>query len=340
MIKIKRDNLNDLALAHYKSVVEQRPGKRDWPLSKLLKRLQKEYADTSDEYKMIAELLVKIVMVKDDPETSIITCKPKKLEEQYKYFLNKYPALHIDTVFKTALKTAFFYGDYDKWGAYNLADKLAVNTCPYCNRQSTFTLGTDESHGTRPQFDHYINRAAAPYFSLSFYNLVPSCYICNSNLKHDTFFSLDDYIHPYHDDLTEDVVFTIGVKEIEFIDGKAEAYNLVFKRSDKTTKPESETDRALKTYADFKLTDLYSKHKDFIDELIQKSRTYTTDYIDSLYNTYKGTLFDKKEEVYKMLLSNYFLIDELEKRPLAKLTRDISKELEFLSEGVLASFGI
>lgn len=339
MIKIKRDNLKGLALAHYKRITVQKENSDQWTLSKHLNNLRLKYPNVNgDEYKMLTELIVDIEMIGDDPETSIITASPKTLEDKYKHYKNIYPVLHEKAKFKEELKTAFFYGTYAKWGAYDLANSLKVNTCPYCNRQSTYTLGTDGAAGTRPQFDHYINRKYAPYFSLSFYNLIPSCYICNSNLKHDTFFSIDEYIHPYVDDLTDDVLFSIGPNKIEFMDGKADAYNLFLVRSKLTTKPELETDRALKTYHDFRLQDLYENHKDYVDELIQKSRTYTADYIDGLFDAYKGSLFEKKEDVYRMILSNYFLVDELEKRPLAKLTRDISRELEFLSNDIAAAF--
>jgi hypothetical protein len=339
MIKIKRDNLKELALAHYKRITVQKENSDQWTLSKHLNNLRSKYPDIdSDEHRMLTELIADTAMVGDDPETSIITALPKTLEKKYVYYKSTYPVLHETQKFKEELKTAFFYGTYAKWGAYELANSLEVNTCPYCNRQSTYTLGTDTATGTRPQFDHYINRKCAPYFSLSFYNLIPSCYICNSNLKHDAFFSIDEYTHPYVDDLTDDVVFSIGPDSIDFIDGKADAYSLVLVRSKFTNKPILETDRALKTYADFRLKDLYENHKDYVDELIQKSRTYTAEYIEGLFDSYKGTLFEKKEDVYRMLLSNYFLVDELEKRPLAKLTRDISKELEFLSNDIAVTY--
>lgn len=50
------------------------------------------------------------------------------------------------------------------------------------------------------------------------------------------------------------------------------------------------------------------------------------DRIDELYNQYPE-LFSSRDEVLNMVVSNYINADDLGKRPLAKLTRDICNEL-------------
>ena len=39
-----------------------------------------------------------------------------------------------------------------------------------------------------------------PYLALSFYNLIPSCYSCNSTYKGTKLFSIKTHTHPYVDD--------------------------------------------------------------------------------------------------------------------------------------------
>ena len=76
----------------------------------------------------------------------------------------------------------FFTTDNDGKWAYNHSLRMGLNVCPYCNTQYTFTIKTSRGR-TRPQYDHFFKKSKHPYFALSFYNLIPSCYVCNANLK-------------------------------------------------------------------------------------------------------------------------------------------------------------
>lgn len=66
-----------------------------------------------------------------------------------------------------------------RYCAYDLARNIDLNTCVYCNRNYTSTV----EKITRPQFDHYFSQTQHPLLALSFFNLIPSCAICNSNIK-------------------------------------------------------------------------------------------------------------------------------------------------------------
>ncbi len=65
-----------------------------------------------------------------------------------------------------------------------------------------------------------------------------------------------------------------------------------------------------------------------IEKLIKKQHMYSDDYIESLYKQYEGTLFKNMEHLKGIIFDNYISDDELHKRPLAKLTKDIITELE------------
>lgn len=331
MIAIKRSNLLALAKSHYENLMVRKSGSKVKLLEKYLTDLRSEYLATSFQYAFIHLLISDIQMSGGDIESSILTCTPKTLQSRYAFYNVNFPLLAQDDLLLGKLSKCFYYTNYEKWGAYKLAEDLGVNVCPYCNRSYTFTIGNDLSKGTRPQFDHYINKAAAPYFSLSFFNLIPSCYVCNSGFKKDKMLNVASYIHPYVDDYTDEVVFSIGAKNIRFINGNADSYSLDLVPSSQTTLPASEIKRITDTYEIFRLAELYQKHKDYVNELIQKSVVFTPSHIQAVYKQFKGTLFNNPEDARKMLLGNYYLLDELEKRPLAKLTRDISIELEKLS---------
>lgn len=330
MIAIKRNNLPALAKLHYERIMIKGPLPRAKLLNRCLTDLGNGYAAGSYQLNFINLLLGDVQMKHNDLETSIITCTPSNLQKRYQFYLTNNSLAHQDEVFMKKLAKCFYYSSYDKWGAYLFAESLGVNVCPYCNRAYTFTIGSDLSKGTRPHFDHYINKAIAPYFSLSFFNLIPSCYVCNSGFKKDRLLDVADYIHPYLDDYTDEVVFTIGAKNIRFINGNSEAYSLNLVPSYLSKLSVRELQRISATYDLFRLSELYEKHKDYVDELIQTAISFTPSRVNAVYNDFKGTLFKSREDAKKMLLGNYFMLDDLEKRPLAKLTRDISSELERL----------
>jgi hypothetical protein len=52
--------------------------------------------------------------------------------------------------------------------------------------------------------------------------------------------------------------------------------------------------------------------------------------IEDIYNRHEGDLFSSIEEVRKMIIGNYANAEDYSKRPLAKLSNDISKELWLL----------
>lgn len=72
----------------------------------------------------------------------------------------------------------------------------------------------------------------------------------------------------------------------------------------------------------FKLDELYKQHKDIVLDLLIKKVHYPKSYIDELSN-----FGFNKEEIYRYLVNNYLKDEDLHKRPLSKLIKDISEEL-------------
>jgi hypothetical protein len=261
--------------------------------------------------------------VKGDCSTSIIVAEPNELAKRIEHYNLVYCSLLANEIFrKEILDEVFFYESYDKWQAYRWAKIIKADVCPYCNRQYTFTLETTDGR-TRPQYDHFFDKATYPYLSLSFYNLVPSCSICNSSLKGSEKFTLETNVHPYLEGFNNDIKFSIRPRNINFINGKPEAYKIIFRYN---LKDMDKARRAASNIRTFKLHSLYNMHKDSIDELIIKSRIYNKEYIKSLFTQYKD-LFTSIDDVKRMVIANYHRDDELGKRTLSKFISDIAEEL-------------
>ena len=57
---------------------------------------------------------------------------------------------------------------------------------------------------------------------------------------------------------------------------------------------------------------------------------YNDSYLDELLAQYEGTLFKNKEDLQRLITCGYVNDKDLHKRPLSKLTKDISQELGLL----------
>jgi len=194
-----------------------------------------------------------------------------------------------------------------KYSAYEFVEKLGLDTCPYCNRNYTFVVRKGK---LRPEIDHFYPKTIYPYLAVNFFNLIPSCQTCNKTKSNNMNF---EWINPY--DIQEnDFKFTYIPNNIEFTVVKKEKYNFdSFEIELKGNKSNKEL---------FKLEELYKQHKDIVQELLIKKAYYPQSYITELSN-----FGFSEDEIYRYLFSNYNKEEDLHKRPLSKLIRDISQEL-------------
>ncbi|HNM06725.1 MAG TPA: hypothetical protein PKK05_27645, partial [Leptospiraceae bacterium] len=303
MIQIKRNDFDKLAQAFCDRLIIKQKRKQT-----LIERLRNSPQRNQPIYGTIIRDL-----------QNIITANPDDLElikNKYEGIFNKMRKNKIKDIKKEILNI-FNYSNYEWWGAYQLALDLNVKTCPYCNRQYTFTVekikGKGTPSGTRPEFDHFYDKDTYPYLSLSFYNLIPSCHICNSNLKGKKQFSINTNVHPYREGFGDTVKFSMKIlntnhlskanqknqpplpelKElvkdkknfkVDFFAGNLDSFEIVFK-PDRPTPMNNPTHliyRAYNNIETFRLKDLYNMHKDIASELIQKAVMYNNTYINNL----------------------------------------------------------
>ncbi len=215
----------------------------------------------------------------------------------------------------------------NKWGVELIQD-LNMNVCPFCNREYIFKFEDTKQNKSRilASLDHFYDKDTYPFLSVSFYNLIPSCTICNSKFKHTKNFYINQHLHPYEDDFNKKAKFT---HFFNIVNDENKHYSIFSKqRISLDLMPIDSTDIKTKnTIETFRLKELYNEHKDIILELLQKAEIYNDTYIDELMNQYEGTLFKNREDLLRLITCGYVNDEDLHKRPLSKLIKDISKEL-------------
>jgi hypothetical protein len=69
---------------------------------------------------------------------------------------------------------------------------IEVHICYYCNIDFINTFKKNNETKNAFTLDHVLEKADYPFLALSLYNLVPSCYVCNSKVK-DSKIPFDDF---------------------------------------------------------------------------------------------------------------------------------------------------
>ena len=224
---------------------------------------------------------------------------------------------------------------------FKLAKALKTNVCVYCNREYISTIS--DLRGQKiisPAFDHFLSQSEYPYLAISLFNLIPSCYSCNSQLKLAEKFTLDDYLYPHELSYESKAVFKVlwigkeikskykddEIINIDDLSIKIEPLSSPTERKIFGDPTLSETKRKgnLKVFKTELVYD--SIHKDSVHEIITQFRVHTKSDVESLKKSYKFIKDDSN--VYRFYFKNYLNEEDFNKRPLARLTRDIAKQME------------
>lgn len=219
---------------------------------------------------------------------------------------------------KEQVKKVFQYeGWFDlkkktKYDAYSLAENLDIPTCVYCNRMYTKTV-SKRGKITRPSFDHWFSKSTHPLLSLSFFNLIPSCNVCNSGVKGQEPFGLLTHFHPYYKP-------SVAGEQIKF--------RFSFDHLDYTTfkfKIISSNANSKRSVEAFKLSEIYETHEDEITDLRRLRDLYSPAYLEMLKKNILPGVPD--EEIYRLAFSTHLDEANFNRRPLSKMKKDILTEL-------------
>jgi len=279
--------------------------------SKSISRKKKKYRVT----KQIKQLLEKLL--DEQKLKSILLADTNELIEIIKKYENNQnlkKARYTKEALHNILYKIFVDYGYEKIDKLQFIENIGLGSCPYCNRNYIFT--TSKKGSIKPEIDHFYPKSLYPYLACCYFNLIPSCPTCNgfgAKEAKDTF-----YVYPISNPYTIkpiDFHFSIKPQKVDFIDDvKKEQYDFAnFEIDIYGNKANLEI---------FHLEELYKQHKDIVLELLIKKVYYPQSYINELSN-----FGFTQDEIYRYLFSNYNQDEDLHKRPLSKLVRDISEEL-------------
>ena len=280
------------------------------------------------------------------PDTSIISklliAEPEELIKLNNLLMNALQKLYVRKAHlnKLLLKVFNYDGIFDdssKKRAFELSKNIGTQTCCYCNRQYTFTI--EHTHPkmdkkgdwtvkgaknakeriARPAFDHWFPKSQYPLLSLSLYNLIPSCHICNSSAKGSSQVNLTNYIHPY--------VHRPGHPDIRF---KAVPSVLPSKKwTIEIKRPEnSPEDNTIKLFC---LDDIYKLHDSLeVKDIMDFKDNYPDGYITDLKNRLRAEQISSsltQKDIFRMLFGIEYDEDKVLSRPLGKMKRDLIEEI-------------
>lgn len=267
----------------------------------------------------------------------ILISNPEELNQVNKDYISFCTAPGIGKIknIKRGLSSVVNYDWFTKKDAkyycgYDLANKLNVKSCPYCNRNYTVTVANGKSRIVRPDFDHFFPKKQYPLLALSFYNLIPSCLICNRTIKNQAKIVYGKYIHPYEEGygtalkinyFPTDTDSSVGLKtnyEIHTLLNQLESIK---------------AQKCLDSFNLFKLKEIYKEsHNGEIADIIRKHYVSNGRYLEILKKAFPG--IGSIDELYRLAFANYFFEDDFEKRPLSKLTKDVVEQLVFTYPGL------
>ncbi|WXR60507.1 hypothetical protein WG909_09280 [Peptostreptococcaceae bacterium AGR-M142] len=285
--------------------------------------IKEKIEEHKDKYRDIYDFLIKNLDV-------IAVGEMSKLKEEVIDFYSK--NIKGNSKKYELIKEIFNYNNFIKnknkikykdkeisWNRHKLISLLGIRTCPYCNRQYITNYFDHNQNKTSADLDHFISKSEYPILALSLYNFIPSCLFCNQRLKGNKE-SMDKIIYPYEEDFGDSCKFDLEFNIAKYIYNNFKNEEGVNLKLDNTDSNNAE--KIKKSIELFKLSAMYQAHSDYALEIIKKLYIYNEDMIKSLYNQY-SYMFDTEDDIKMLLLGNYFKYEDLDKRPLSKLTKDL-----------------
>ena len=248
--------------------------------------------------------------------STILVALPRRLE-LWTDIIDRYrPSLTKS--FIGNIRKAFGYDSFRANTLVELAKILNIKSCPYCNMHYTLYAEETKKNSKKKklakfQFDHFFDKGKYPMLSMSLYNLIPSCAVCNhSKLTNKLSLSF----HPYHSSICEQFRFKLQ-DPTDLFCGEKLKKDLI--NIDLVSNTNNNTD--LEVFANtFHMKALYQRHRDIAQETFDKAYQYP------YYSNPSNFIWLSKESpnyIKRLWMGTYPDEKDIEKRPMTKFIQDL-----------------
>jgi len=286
--------------------------------------------------------------------------KHKKFREYVSKIINQYDEiLSADPAKMIVLKTEFSKIDtgilmhqnipYKKYKFYesivhamryeDLRDKeflkylktSEIKSCIYCNAQLSVVIDYhfyDKKMRKRVkkrvgklELDHYYPKSEHPFLCTSFYNLYPCCGNCNRSKSYNP---VSFELYTRSNDLD---VFKFWIDDASIIKywgaNDSRELKIQFEHIVGDINILEEHNKI------FGIQGIYDTQQDLAEELVHKAKAYSSAYKQNLVKNF-STLFPDQKIINRLIIGNYDEPEDIHKRPMAKYTQDIARQLKLI----------
>lgn len=302
------------------------------PISRLNKLRIKLKGNKNVRYRKYVELIIEEyneILNADPPKMRSLISEFNKIvnsnDISLPYPKNKLHYFYKDVVF------ALRYEDlrHKEFPQYLMQSNL--RTCIYCNSQSAIVLEKQyfdkkkrrvKKLSAKLQLDHFYPKSKYPFLATSFFNLYPTCSNCNqAKLDKEALFELYTYSS------------NLDVFKFKIDDASVLKYWMSLNNQNLRIKIDniySKDKMLLENHNElFQVQAVYDRQIDFGEELVWKAKVNPKIYRETIYKMF-NTLFPDKTYIDRAIIGNYTKPDETFKRPMAKYTQDIARQLKLI----------
>lgn len=249
----------------------------------------------------------------------ILIAKPSDLAEWY----YKYVTISLDNEILREINRIFRYKGQNRSTIaeffMNHSTTLGISTCHYCESAYVNAYRIGNRQLNHFDIDHFLPKSMCPIISLSLFNLVPSCPVCNERLKRELILgdkeeetsTLNPWTEGYDfDNKVEIIIIPLEAYHSLRYQDNPEKFEIVFKSISEIYQKEIKM---------FKLEERYGFHKCEALRLLDLMQDYPESHINMICELLGRT----PKKVFEDIFSKQFVLEN--KRMFSKLHQDIIK---------------
>lgn len=196
-----------------------------------------------------------------------------------------------------------------------LVSRMKVNVCPYCNRTYIQPIIIDDKKRYTGDLDHFLPKSIFQLYSLSLWNLIPACKLCNQTFKGR---KLTPMLNPIEGGFENDCVLSIVYHDLNSILGNNCNFDISWDVD--LFVPEEQKEMIENNIEMFHLNEVYQYHKEDVRIILKRRHLLSSPkYISEVKK-----LVDI-DDVETILLGTSMKTEKLKDEVLAKMKYDAVK---------------